>query len=165
LSKLETLILIPVLIFRICLPQTNWKSKYWRILVIQFFSDGHHLLLFSPSCMTFQSRLHGIAVHRFSSTTVQWQNLLKKQKSGRTPLSKRKEATPTGKKASCGSSNLPDDVLPNAIQCTKVPSGTRLNIEALKNTGILSQILTEIIEKDGECKQKEKGRPSAFERI
>jgi hypothetical protein len=70
-------------------------------------------------------------------------------------------------KLSCGSSNLgvPDDVLPNAIQCTKVPSGTRLNIEALKNTGILSQILTEIIEKDGECKQKEKGRPSAFKRI
>ena len=68
-------------------------------------------------------------------------------------------------KLSCGSSNLPDDVLPNAIQCTKVPSGTRLNIEALKNTGILSQILTEIMEKDGECKQKEKGRPSAFERI
>jgi hypothetical protein len=58
----------------------------------------------------------------------------------------------------------PDDVLPKAIQCTKVPSGTRLNIEALKNNGILSQILTEIIEKDGECKQKEKGRPSTFER-
>jgi hypothetical protein len=48
----------------------------------------------------------------------------------------------------------PDDVLPNAIQCTKVPSGTRLNIEALKNNEILSQILTEIIEKDGECKKK-----------
>ena len=46
------------------------------------------------------------------------------------------------------------DVLPNAIQCTKVPSGTRLNIEALKNNEILSQIVTEIIEKDGESKEE-----------
>jgi hypothetical protein len=45
-------------------------------------------------------------------------------------------------------------VLPNAIQCTEVPSGTRLNIEALKNNEIISQIETEIIEKDGECKKK-----------
>jgi len=34
------------------------------------------------------------------------------------------------------------------------PSGTRLNIEALKNNEILSQIVTEINEKDGECKKK-----------
>ena len=58
---------------------------------------------------------------------------------------------PTGKKLRL---KQPDDVLPNAIQCTKVPSGTRLNIEALKNNEILSQIVTEIIEKDGECKKK-----------
>ena len=60
---------------------------------------------------------------------------------------------PTGKKLRL---KRPDDVLPNAIQCTKVPwpSGTRLNIEALKNNEILSQIVTEINEKDGECKKK-----------
>jgi hypothetical protein len=114
--------------------------------------------------MTFQSRLHGIAVHRFSSTTVQWQNLLKKQKKRSNAIVETKGSDAHRQKGKLRLKQ-PDDVLPNAIQCTKVPSGTRLNIEALKSTGILSQILTEIIEKDGECKQKEKGRPSAFERI
>jgi hypothetical protein len=55
---------------------------------------------------------------------------------------------------------------PKFLLAPDLGASTRLNIEALKNTGILSQNLTEIIEKDGEeCKQNEKGRPSAFKRI
>ena len=65
-------------------------------------------------------------------------------------------AAPTAKKSRRHQQHqdADDAVLPNAVQCTTVPPDTRLNIEALKNNVILSQILTEILANDGESKEK-----------
>ena len=134
--------------------------------ILAYSSDS--ILLWWASLTFFQPLMHDIPVtsSRYSCSSILFDYCTMAESTEETKKAverhcrnERKRRPPAKRQVAAQATySVPDDVLPNAIQCTKVPSGTRLNIEALKNTGILSQILTEIIEKDGECKQKARKR-------